>query len=237
MVKNINKLLFFDIETVCQYEHVDQLPKNFRKIWDLHFERFEEKCPSPHLLPDKNDTEYKNAVYRQTAALFPEFSKVCCVSLGYITKDMNYKIESFYGEDENDILLKTKNIFNTVDPKGYTLCGHNIKNFDIPYLGKRFLIHNIMPPLMFPKHDTKPWDLRVFDTKEMWNFGGKYGLSSLDLVTTCLNIDSPKDGDIKGDNVGVNYFLGKHEEIKDYCEKDVKTLMDIIIKLNNLENE
>lgn len=242
MVFNLSKILFFDVETVCQYERLSDLPEIQHKLWSLHFERFEERAPAPKLLPEKYNKdgeiteEYKNALYRQTAALFPEFSKVCCVTLGYIMKDGKYKMESFYGEDELTILKETRRIFNAVEPKGYTLCGHNIKNFDIPYLGKRYLINNQMIPNLFPKHDTKPWELKLIDTKDVWNFGGKTGLSSLDLVTTCLNIQTPKDGDVKGDNVGVNYYLGKHEEIKDYCEKDVKALMDIMVKLTNLEN-
>jgi 3'-5' exonuclease len=243
MVFNLSKILFFDVETVCQYERLSELPETQRKLWLLHFERFEERAPSPKLLPEKYDglgnitDEYKNALYRQTAALFPEFSKVCCVTLGYIMKDGKYKTESFYGEDEVHILKETRRVFNAVEPKGYSLCGHNIKVFDIPFLGKRYLINNLNIPTSFPKYDTKPWDLKYIDTKEIWNFGNKMGLSSLDLVTTCLDIPTPKDGDVKGDNVGINYYAGKHDEIKEYCEKDVVALMDIMVKLTNLEND
>ncbi len=54
-------------------------------------------------------------------------------------------------------------------------------------------------------------------------------------MCTVLDIDSPKNGDVKGDNVTTNYWAGNHEEIKEYCEKDVKALVDIITKLNNLK--
>ena len=50
-----------------------------------------------------------------------------------------------------------------------------------------------------------------------------------------LNIDSPKNGDVKGNNVGTNFWVDNHEEIKDYCEKDVKALIDIITKFNSLK--
>ena len=60
-------------------------------------------------------------------------------------------------------------------------------------------------------------------------------IGSLDLMCTVLNIDSPKNGDVKGGNVTTNYWEGNHEEIKEYCEKDVKALVDIITKLNNLK--
>jgi hypothetical protein len=91
------------------------------------------------------------------------------------------------------------------------------------------------PPKLFPTHETKPWEMRVVDTKEIWQFGNKWSLSSLDLICSSLNIDSPKNGDVKGDNVTTNYWEGNHEEIKEYCERDVKALVDIITKINNLE--
>jgi hypothetical protein len=50
-----------------------------------------------------------------------------------------------------------------------------------------------------------------------------------------LNINSPKNGDVKGDTVTTNFWDGNHEEIKEYCERDVKALVDITQKLNNLK--
>jgi hypothetical protein len=77
--------------------------------------------------------------------------------------------------------------------------------------------------------------MKVLDTKEIWSFGGKYGLSSLDLICSSLKIDSPKNGNVKGDNVNINFWNNNHEEIKEYCEKDVKALIDIIVKFNKLK--
>jgi hypothetical protein len=50
-----------------------------------------------------------------------------------------------------------------------------------------------------------------------------------------LKIDSPKNGNVKGDNVNINFWNNNHEEIKEYCEKDVKALIDIIVKFNKLK--
>jgi len=137
--------------------------------------------------------------------------------------------------DEVTILLNVREVFSKVDGLGFSLCGHSIKLFDIPFLGKRYFINGLKPPTIFPKHDTKPWELKVVDTKEVWQLGNNWSLSSLDLVCMVLDVDSPKNGDVKGDSVTTNYWLGNHEEIKDYCEKDVKALVDIIKKLNSLE--
>lgn len=239
---NIEKLLFFDVETVSQYQDLDELPKEKLKLWLSYYDSFKERVTDKSKLSNterdfsvETDNKNKKEVYRQTAALFPEFGKVACVSLGFVTKDGKTKFESFYGTDELDVLKKVRNIFNKVDPMGFILCGQNIKNFDIPFLAKRFVINGLKTPTIFPNHDTKPWDMKVLDTKEVWSFGGKYGLSSLDLICMSLEIDSPKNGDVKGNNVGINFWIDNHEEIKDYCEKDVKSIIDIIIKFNSLK--
>lgn len=232
---NIEKLLFFDVETVSQYEELDQLPEEELKLWSLYYDTFKERVTDKSKLPNPPSHLTKKEVYRQTAALFPEFGKVVCVSLGFATKEGKIKLQSFYGKDEVDILKKVRDIFNKVDSMGFILCGQNIKNFDIPFLAKRYVINGLKIPTIFPNHDTKPWEMKILDTKEVWSFNGKYGLSSLDLICMSLQIDSPKNGDIKGSNVSVNFWVDNYKEIKDYCEKDVKALIDIITKLNLLK--
>ena len=249
---NVGKLLFFDIETVSQYKDLYDMPDRQLKMWESYYDSFRKKVTDASKLPNvpsddiqstptglKVPAEYiKNThkeVYRQTAAFYPEFGKVACVSMGFVTKEGEIRYESFYGEDEVTILKETKKVFDKVEPMGFELCGQSIKIFDIPFLGKRFFINGINPPKLFPMYNTKPWELKVLDTKDVWQFGNNWSLGSLDLMCTVLDIDSPKNGEVKGDNVTTNYWGGNHEEIKEYCEKDVKALIDIIQKLNNLK--
>lgn len=232
---NIEKLLFFDVETVSQHKELDNLTKQELKLWLSYYKNFKEKVTDTSKLNNSDDSLDQKEVYRQTAAFFPEFGKVACISLGFVMKNGKTKFESFYGKDEVEILKKTRDVFNKVNSMDFNLCGQNIKNFDIPFLAKRFLINNLEPPTIFPKHDTKPWEMKVLDTKEIWSFGGKYGLSSLDLICMSLKIDSPKNGDVKGDTVHTNFWVDNHEEIKDYCERDVKSIIEIITKFNSLK--
>jgi hypothetical protein len=232
---NIEKLLFFDVETVSQYKDLDELPKQELKLWESYYDNFKERVTDKSKLHSVESHLNKKEVYRQTAAFFPEFGKVACVSLGFVTKGGKTKFESFYGKDEVDILKKVRDVFNKVDTLDFSLCGQNIKGFDIPFLGKRFFINGLRPPNIFPSHDTKPWEMKVLDTKDVWSFGSKWGLSSLDLICSVLKVDSPKNGDVKGDNVNTNFWVDNHEEIKEYCEKDVKALIDIITKFNSLK--
>jgi len=235
---NIEKLLFFDIETVSQHKDVFELSEESLKMWKSYYPTFKERVTDkervPAEAPRMMDINYKE-VYRQTAAFFPEFGKVACVSMAFVTKDGKVKYESFNGEDEVYILKSVRKVFDKIEPLGFDLCGQNIKNFDIPFLAKRFIINGLKVPKIFPSHDTKPWELRVLDTRDVWAFGGKSGIGSLDLICLSLNVSSPKNGDVKGDNVNTNFWAGKHDEIKEYCEKDVKALVDIITKFNTLE--
>lgn len=239
----VDKLLFFDIETVSQYKDLYDMPERELKMWESYYDSFRKKVTDESRIPNSEDIvlgedyqkEVNREVYRQTAAFYPEFGKVACVSMAFVTKSGEVRFESFYGEDELHILTETRKVFDKIELLGFDLCGQSVKMFDIPFLGKRFFINGMKPPKLFPTHETKPWELRVLDTKEVWQFGNNWSLGSLDLICSVLDIDSPKNGDVKGDTVTTNYWEGNHEEIKEYCEKDVKALVDIITKLNNLK--
>lgn len=232
----LDKLLFFDIESVSQYKDLYDMPKDKLKMWESYYDTFRKKVTDESMIDSEvmSKKDINREVYRQTAAFFPEFGKVACVSMAFVTKDGEVRFESFYGEDEVHILTEVRKVFDKIEPLGFDLCGQSIKIFDIPFLGKRYFINGMKPPKLFPTHDSKPWDLRVVDTKEVWQFGNNWSLGSLDLICSVLDIDSPKNGDVKGDSVTTNYWEGNHEEIKEYCERDVKALVDIITKLNNL---
>lgn len=233
----LDKLLFFDIESVSQYEDLYDMTEDKLKMWESYYDSFRKKVTDESRIDSEimSKKDIQREVYRQTAAFFPEYGKVACVSMAFVTKEGEVRFESFYGEDELHILTEVRKIFNKIEPLGFDLCGQSIKIFDIPFLGKRFFINGMKPPKLFPSHETKPWDLRVVDTKEVWQFGNNWSLGSLDLICSSLDIESPKNGDVKGDSVTTNYWEGKHEEIKEYCERDVKALVDIITKLNNLK--
>jgi len=235
MLFNIEKLLFFDIESVSQHKFLKDLPEHQSKLWLSYYDNFRERVTDESRITKKmSEEEVKQEVYRQTAAFFPEFGKVACISMAFLTKDGKLKFESFSGENEKEILLNTRKIFDKVESLGFELCGHNIKNFDIPFLAKRYVINELKLPKIFPTYNTKPWELKVVDTRDVWNFGGK-SIGSLDLICGVLEVESPKNGDVKGDSVTTNFWEGKHEEIKTYCQKDVKALVDIISKFNNLQ--
>ena len=232
MLENINenKLLFIDIETAGSYKDSHELKKMDESLWDLwdvigcsYFRR--------HYPEDEDkDCEF---LYEKYSGLLPEFGKIVCISVGFINGEEE-KLQSFCSGNEMDDLIQVTQLLNKIEKVGFTLCGHNIKNFDLPYLGKRMLINGINPPSLLPSHDTKPWEVKALDTKELWNFGSYKGLSSLHLVTSLMGIPSPKEGEVTGENMHQSWYNDKKTEIMHYCEKDVSSLIKIIKKVKNL---
>jgi len=98
------------------------------------------------------------------------------------------------------------------------------------------IINGILPSSFLPKYDTKPWEMKVIDTMELWKFGNSSSIASLELMCSVLGINSSKEGDVTGNKVHESYWIdNKIEQIKEYCERDVDVLVQIINKLKELK--
>ena len=237
----INKILFLDIETVglcrnwegCKENHPN-IAEQFVKYFDWFLKRF----PEDNVKTDGLEEELQkmNDVYEKRSALVPEFAKIVCVSMAFMTKD-GIKQQTFSNHDEKQLLMDVRDLLDRCHKLDFYLCGHNLKNFDIPMLAKRMIINGIMPSKILPSYDTKPWEVKAIDTKEIWQYGAYTSIGSLDLVCSTMGIDTPKDGAIHGGNVHEVYWNNQSrlDEISEYCEKDVKVLVDFITKLKELK--
>ena len=140
------------------------------------------------------------------------------------------------GDDEKEVLKGVQKLLDRCGKLDFFLCGHNLKNFDIPMLAKRMIINGLLPPSILPSYDTKPWEIKAIDTKEIWQYGSYTSIGSLDLMCTCMEVSSPKDGVVTGDKVHDSYWnKNMLKEISEYCERDVQVLIDVIKKLKELE--
>lgn len=103
----------------------------------------------------------------------------------------------------------------------YVLCGHNIKEFDLPYICRRAMIHSLALPSLLEIRGKKPWEVSHIDTMELWSFGDRKNFTSLALLCEILGIDTPKD-DIDGSQVSSVYRQDHDlDRIVHYCTKDV----------------
>jgi 3'-5' exonuclease len=231
----ITKILFLDIETVggCpDYDSCQKFSPEIANQFEKYFDWFQKRFPEDDVV----DVDAKNFMFKRRAALVPEFAKIVCVSMAFVMDSGDIKKQTFFGDDEKKLLTDVRNLLDRCHKLDFYLCGHNLKNFDIPMLAKRMIINGIMPSKILPSYDTKPWEVKAIDTKEIWQYGAYTSIGSLDLVCTTMEIPTPKDGEVTGETVHESYWEKQMlPKIVEYCEKDVEVLINIIKKLKDLK--
>ncbi|TAF71341.1 MAG: 3'-5' exonuclease [Flavobacterium sp.] len=218
---NLNNILFLDIETVPEVENFCTLDDELKALWDQKtlYQRKDDFTPE----------EFYNR-----AGIWAEFGKIVCISVGYfiIKGDIrNFRVTSFFGEEKKllkDFCNLIKNHFN--QPQ-HLLCGHNAKEFDIPFLARRMIINQMTIPDKLNLFGKKPWEIPHLDTLELWKFGDYKHFTSLKLLCKVLGIPSSK-GDIDGSQVGHVFYVEKDiDRIVNYCEKDTIAVAQIFLRL------
>jgi uncharacterized protein YprB with RNaseH-like and TPR domain len=223
----IDSLFVIDIETVSQVSHWSELDENWQELWNQKIEK---------QLPDGENPE---TFYPKRAAILAEFGKIICISAGYFRKQSGkqvFRVKSFSGHDEAVLLNQFLHDANQWQAarKNAAFAGHNIKEFDIPYLCRRLIINGIEVPAWLDFQAMKPWETNLVDTMQLWRFGDYKNYTSLNLLAACLGVPSPKD-DIDGSKVGEVYWHDKNlPRIVEYCQKDVVTVAQILLKFRQL---
>jgi len=221
MIQNIpiEKILFLDIETVPQWGKWEDIDETEQKLWD--------KKTKNQRKEDFTAEEF----YTERGGIMAEFGKIICISVGMLEKNETLKIKSFAGDEEKKLLEEFGELFNSPRLREVILCAHNGKEFDFPWIARRFLINEMQPPVPFQMFGKKPWEIPHIDTMELWKFGDYKSYVSLELLAHVFGIPTPKD-DIDGSMVSSIYYIEKDlSRIVRYCEKDVLTLANVFRKM------
>jgi DNA polymerase elongation subunit (family B) len=223
---DIKNTLIIDIETVSTFESYDNLNERLKKQWDRKAALIKNE---DNLAPDK--------LYFERAGIYAEFGKIICVAVGLFTRiqkgQLGLRIKAFGDKDEKNVLLKFKELLNNkLDRENLVLCAHNGKDFDFPYLCRRYLINEIEIPVPLQIAGKKPWEIKHLDTMEMWKFGDRKNYSSLDLLAAIFDIGSSKST-MDGSMVNAAYYIDDDlEQIIEYCKQDVMVTANLFLKLN-----
>jgi len=231
---DLTKIMFLDIETVPQKNSFDELPADLAHLWKEKFVTLQKYLSEKHgddITPEK--------IFSNTAGIYAEFGKIVCISVGFIyykDNEMHFRTKSFAGNDETLILQEFSSLITqSWTSREHLFCGHNIKEFDIPYICRRMTIANVTIPAILNVGGKKPWEVAFLDTLELWKFGDKKSYTSLKLLTTVLGIPTPKD-DIDGSQVAQVYYEEKNiKRIAVYCQKDVLATAQVFLRLNQFE--
>lgn len=217
---SLKDLVFLDIETVPGTERYADMDEDFQTLFadKTAYQRGEASAET---------------FYEQRAGIWAEFGKIVCISMGYFTyKDAvrQFRITSFSGA-EKKILEDLAALINTYfNAPRYWFCGHNIKEFDIPYIARRMLIQRLPLPEKLQLFGKKPWEITCLDTMDLWKFGDFKHYTSLKLLTKLLQVPSPKK-DMDGSDVARVYYQEKDSaKIIAYCEKDVLAVAQLILR-------
>jgi predicted PolB exonuclease-like 3'-5' exonuclease len=217
------KILFLDIETVPEKATFDELSETEKELFaaKTQYQRTEDQSP---------------ASFYERAGIWAEFGKIVCISVGFfnlMSNQREFRIKSFYGQEE-ELLMAFKTLLeNHFSQAAHLLCAHNGKEFDFPYIARRMIIKGINLPAKLDLFNKKPWEVPHLDTLHLWRFGDYKHYISLFLMAHVLGIPTPKD-DIDGSQVARVYYEEKNiDRIITYCEKDVITIAQIVLRLRN----
>lgn len=185
----IENILFFDLETAPVISDYMELPEHMRLCWEKKAKQLD---------PEANSYASMQYIWKEKAALYPEFSQVVCIVAGFfnehgfLIKRINREITAPpFVEAEKQML---EEFGKTLAGSGrFTLCGHNIKEFDVPFLCKRYIINGLTIPQKINFVNRKPWEIDVIDTMDICRFGVYKSFVSLDLLAASLGIPSPKE--------------------------------------------
>jgi hypothetical protein len=226
----LDHLLVIDIETVPCWKQFQQAPIELQGLW----------ASKHQLLKIEDETQAES--FEKRAGIYAEFGKVICISIGYFHKQQGgfkFRLKSFSGDDETVLLESFSVLLNQLSKQNqhFVFAGHNIREFDIPYLCRRLMINKIALPLLLNFSGKKPWELQSVDTLHLWRFGDYKNYTSLKLMAFVLGIPSPKE-DIEGKDVARVYW---HENdlprIVAYCQRDVATVARLLLRFREEQFE
>ncbi len=200
----------FDIETIPQQTAMS-------KIQNEEFDR-----RLAYRIKDTTTPEELHDLRRKAMATNPFFGEIMCIGM-YRKHNNNGSME-----DGETVLTGTEtqilsNFWKVIkDFKGLFI-HYNGLGFDIPFVIIRSMILGLKPSndlflnlrrfTTWPHHD-------VAMVLANWD---KYGMVSLRLACDMMGIPSPKEGEIKAENVEKAYKDGNIKGIGEYCLADTKS--------------
>ncbi len=228
MKLSFDNLLVVDIETVRSYKLFEDMPARLQKQWER----------KAGFLSAGEETSPKE-LFEDRGGIYAEFGKIIAISVGFFTytgQELTLRIKAFYHDDEATLLNDFNSLLGKFDPSRLTLCGHNGKEFDFPYLCRRMLVNNIKLPAVLNTSGKKPWEVNHLDTMEMWKFGDRKNFTSLELLAAIFDIPSSKDDGIDGSEVSTVYYEEENglQRIAEYCSRDVVVTAQLLLRLNQL---
>jgi hypothetical protein len=116
------------------------------------------------------------------------------------------------------------------DARHDLIIGHNVMDFDLPFLYKRSRINRVHPGILlnFARYRHAP----IYDTMREWtHWDPRAGLLSLTHLAEVLKVGMTKTAGIDGGRVYDEFLAGNHELIAEYCLQDVRMVRAVYYRM------
>lgn len=218
--------LVFDIETIGkQYDELDETTRKYFKQWAERDAKSEDQV------------EHELDQIKKGLPLSPFLGEIVAIGMVdqddqgacYFRADNDEKVEDFEDDKgikyrvgtEKEILERFWEVARNYD----AFVTFNGRGFDAPFLMIRSAVHdmrpsrNLMPPRYMSQQKYGPQHIDLSD--QFTFYSALRRMPKLHFVTKAFNIESPKEGDISGEEVPQAFADGRYEEIARYCMDDV----------------
>ena len=156
----------------------------------------------------KEEERYERSAFDGT------FSRIVCVGLLVFSDSMDpQEAVSWYGADEAELLRRFWDRLGELRPSLFIT--HNGLGFDLPFLKKRSIIHQVKPSMdvNLARFRTEP----VYDTMAVWSNWDTRGWVKLDVLARALHVET-KSG--SGKHVAEMWNQKRGKAIAEYCLQD-----------------
>jgi 3'-5' exonuclease len=221
-IRELKNLVFLDIETVRSVKNWSDLSQGMQAMWLQKAAR---------LAPEADPA----IIFEQKAAIYAEFGRIAAIAIGYFHQKNEHsnelRVKSIVDTDEERLLATFAKILDKFSP-ATRFVAHNGREFDFPYLCRRFIVNHFSVPELLNMSGKKQWEIPHIDTMELWKFGDHKHYTSLQLLASLFELE-PIDA-LESHEVSALYMEGKLERIAEFARSNAVLTAQLYLRLRNL---
>lgn len=210
----------FDLETI---------PQPDSELTDIQKEEIEKRVDKAL---DKDPSLDPHQTKNKIMSVSPYFGKIVTAGVKITQGGKQTVFKAIIGE-EYDII---KEFFSLQKHFQGLFITYNGLGFDVPFTLKRAMNYGILPTnesyLITRRFSKYPH----FDVKEVISDFDRFAAPTLKLACDLFKIPSPKEGEVKAENVYSAYLEGRIKDIAEYCMLDVEATYQLFVKLQGYYN-